>query len=222
VTDNNTGDQSPEISSNNLVWLSAGSPVSFEFDLVSTTLPLWSSVTTTLPADVNDLTLTGADNINGFGNSLNNTLTGNEANNLLFGKSGDDTLYGGNGNDRLVGGKGSDILLGGGGDDILNGKGYSQAIDILTGGSGADTFVLGNHRLYYRGSGYATITDFDSSQDDKIQVLGDSTQYQLGQLENAATGMDTGIFYVGNGGNNLIGVVQGSLDVSLEQHFVFV
>lgn len=119
---------------------------------------------------------------------------------------------------------GSDTLLGGDGNDILNGKSYWGAIDILAGGSGADTFVLGNQRVYYQGSGYATITDFDSNQGDKIQVLGDSTQYQLGQLQNAdgSSAMDTGIFYVGNGANNLIGVVQDSLDVSLVRDFVFV
>jgi Ca2+-binding RTX toxin-like protein len=169
-------------------------------------------------------TYIGTDNFTGYGLAGNDSLVGSLGDDLLRGGAGNDSLIGGDGNDRLVGGIGSDILLGGDGDDILNGFGYSQAIDILTGGSGADTFVLGNHRVYYRGSGYATITDFDSSQDDKIQVLGDSTQYQLGQLENAAAaaGMDTGIFYVGNGGNNLIAVVQGLLDVSLDRDFVFV
>jgi Tol biopolymer transport system component len=169
-------------------------------------------------------TYTGTDNFTGYGLQGNDTLAGNIGDDLLRGGAGNDSLIGGDGNDRLVGGKGSDTLLGGDGDDILNGFGYSQAIDILTGGSGADTFVLGNHRVYYRGSGYATITDFDSSQDDKIQVLGDSTQYQLGQLENTddPLALDTGIFYVGNGGNNLIAVVQGLLDVSLDRDFVFV
>jgi Tol biopolymer transport system component len=167
-------------------------------------------------------TYIGTDNFTGKGLAGNDSLVGSLGDDLLRGGAGNDTLYGGDGNDHLVGGIGSDILLGGDGDDILNGKGFSQAIDILTGRSGADTFVLGNHRLYYRGSGYATITDFDSSQNDKIQLLGDSTQYQLGQLENAAGGMETGIFYVGNGGNNLIGVVQNSVDVSWERDFVFV
>ncbi len=167
---------------------------------------------------------TGSNNFTGKGLAGNDSLVGSLGDDLLRGGAGNDTLYGGNGNDLLVGGKGSDILVGGDGDDILNGSGYKRDLDILSGGSGADTFILGSDKLYYRGSGYATITDFDSSQDDKIQLLGDSSQYQLGQLENAdgTVAMDTGIFYVGNGGNNLIGVVQGSLDVSLAQHFVFV
>ena len=176
---------------------------------------------------------TGSDNFTGKGlagkDSLvgslgDDSLIGGAGNDSLRGGAGNDSLIGGNGNDLLVGGKGSDILLGGDGDDILNGSGYKRDLDILSGGSGADTFILGSDKVYYRGSGYATITDFDSSQDDKIQVLGDSTQYQLGQLENAddPLAIDTGIFYVGNGGNNLLAVVQGSVDVSWDRDFVFV
>jgi Ca2+-binding RTX toxin-like protein len=148
-------------------------------------------------------TYTGSGNFTGYGLQGNDTLAGNLGDDFLRGGAGNDSLIGGDGNDTLVGGIGRDTLLG---------------------GSGADTFVLGNHRVSYTGRGYATITDFDSSQDDKIQVLGDSTQYQLGQLENpdGTLTMDTGIFYVGNGANNLIGVVQGSLDLSLAQDFVFV
>jgi Ca2+-binding RTX toxin-like protein len=169
-------------------------------------------------------TYTGTDNFTGKGLAGNDSLVGSLGNDLLGGGADNDTLYGGDGNDWLVGGKDSDTLLDGDGDDILNGFGFSQAIDILTGGSGADTFVLGNHRVYYRGSGYATITDFDSSQNDKIQLRGDSSQYQLCQLENTddPLALDTGIFYVGNGDNNLIGVVQGSVDVSWDRDFVFV
>jgi Tol biopolymer transport system component len=176
---------------------------------------------------------TGSDNFTGKGLAGNDSLVGSlgddsliggAGNDSLRGGAGNDSLIGGNGNDLLVGGKGSDILLGGDGDDILNGSGYKRDLDILSGGSGADTFILGSDKVYYRGSGYATITDFDSSQDDKIQVLGDSTQYQLGQLENAddPLAIDTGIFYVGNGGNNLLAVVQGSVDVSWDRDFVFV
>jgi Ca2+-binding RTX toxin-like protein len=167
---------------------------------------------------------TGSLNFTGYGLTGNDTVDGNIGNDSLIGGAGNDLLRGGVGNDSLTGGIGRDTLLGGAGNDILNGKSYWGAIDILTGNSGADTFVLGNQIVYYTGSGYATITDFDSSQGDKIRVLGDSTQYQLGQLQNAdgTLTMDTGIFYVGNGVNNLIGVVQGSLDVSLTQDFVFV
>ncbi len=56
-----------------------------------------------LPANIENLILTGTSAINGTGNSLNNTITGNSANNKLNGAAGNDTLYGGAGNDNLVG-----------------------------------------------------------------------------------------------------------------------
>ena len=71
-----------------------------------------SSVTyTVLPANVENLTLTGAAAINGTGNAANNVLTGNGANNTLTGGAGNDTLDGGAGNDNLIGGLGDDIYI---------------------------------------------------------------------------------------------------------------
>jgi len=61
-----------------------------------------SSVSFTLIAFLENLTLTGAGAINAAGNSLNNILTGNGAANLLNGLAGADTMNGGLGNDTYV------------------------------------------------------------------------------------------------------------------------
>lgn len=58
-----------------------------------------SSITHTLGANVENLTLTGVIDINGTGNALNNRLVGNSGANMLNGGSGSDTLEGGAGND---------------------------------------------------------------------------------------------------------------------------
>ncbi len=70
-----------------------------------------TTVTSTLGANVENLTLTGTAAINGTGNTLNNSLTGNTANNSLSGGDGADTLTGGAGNDTMSGGTGGDRLV---------------------------------------------------------------------------------------------------------------
>jgi len=60
-----------------------------------------SSVNYTLPANVENLTLTGSAALNGMGNALNNILSGNAGNNILNGGAGKDLLTGGAGNDTF-------------------------------------------------------------------------------------------------------------------------
>jgi Ca2+-binding RTX toxin-like protein len=76
-----------------------------------------SSITYTLRANIENLTLTGSNAIDGIGNGLNNVLTGNTAANVLSGGDGADLLQGAGGNDTLNGGTGNDRLVGGAGTD---------------------------------------------------------------------------------------------------------
>jgi uncharacterized delta-60 repeat protein len=61
-----------------------------------------STVSYTLPSNVENLILTGTSAINGTGNTLANAITGNSGNNVLNGGAGSDTLKGGAGQDGFL------------------------------------------------------------------------------------------------------------------------
>jgi hypothetical protein len=76
--------------------VSETSKLAGEIDNVQATLS-W-----TLAANLENLTLLGSKKFSAIGNNLNNTLTGNNATNVLDGGAGTDTLNGGAGNDVYV------------------------------------------------------------------------------------------------------------------------
>ena len=100
-----------------------------------------SSITYTLGANVENLTLTGAGNINGTGNTLNNFITGNSGINSLAGGTGDDTLSGGAGNDTLKGGAGADTFIF---DTTPGASNFDKISDFV---SADDTIVL-SHSVF--------------------------------------------------------------------------
>ena len=136
---------------------------------------------------------TNSDNI--FGQNGDDILEGNSGDDLIFGGNNDDLIEGGTGDDTIVGGNHDDILEGGTGDDTIVG-GYHD--DVLKGDSGDDILEGGYHNdVLYGGSGNDSlfggtgsdtliggdgadsfiftsldsldlISDFDSSQGDKI------------------------------------------------------
>lgn len=90
-----------------------------------------ASVTYTLGANVENLTLTGTQALAGTGNELGNVVIGNSGPSRLSGLAGNDTLRGGAAADVLIGGTGNDRLEGGLGEDTYE---FGR-------GDGADTIV---------------------------------------------------------------------------------
>ena len=99
-----------------------------------------SSVTYTLSAYVENLTLNGTGKVNGTGNALNNLLLGNAAANTLRGGSGNDILQGLDGNDIVKNASGSALIDGGAGGDTMTGH---TGNEMFIGGVGNDTINTG-------------------------------------------------------------------------------
>ncbi len=141
---------------------------------------------------IEDLTLTGAGNIDGIGNSFDNVITGNTMDNSLVGNDGNDTLNGLAGNDTLTGGAGNDKLDGG------------LGADKMAGGAGDDT--------YYVDSAGDTVTEANGGGNDTVYtnqsfVIGSQyieTVILTGQGPLNATGNGLANTLIGNDSNNTL------------------
>ncbi len=105
-----------------------------------------ASVSVSLWSNVENLNLTGTNDLSAEGNDLANKIMGNVGANTLTGAGGNDTLSGDAGADTLSGGTGN---------------------DVLTGGPGADWFVFDTAPS---AKNVDYITDFNFDEGDKILI----------------------------------------------------
>ncbi len=127
--------------------------------------------------NLENITLTGTNNVNANGDSGNNNLTGNSGVNILGGGAGNDTLNAGAGNDTLIGGEGN---------------------DNLTGGTGLDSFVFN-----LPAEARDLIADFNPA-DDTIALSASGFGLPLGVLNGAAFRGGAGIVTANAPGQRLI------------------
>ena len=164
-----------------------------------------SSVTFTLGAFIENLTLSGTADINGTGNELDNRLLGNDGANILEGGDGNDsltgyggsdTLRGGAGNDRLDGRTGGDLQFGGAGDDIYyvdEAGDVASEDDGLGGDAGGLDLVI------------ATATTALAAHVENLRLSGDAAIDGTGNDDdNAITGNNAANSLIGLGGADLL------------------
>jgi Ca2+-binding RTX toxin-like protein len=194
----------------------------------------WSVATST---DVENLTLTGPNPINGTGNSLNNAITGNSGNNTLDGGTGADTLIGGGGNDTFIVDNTGDSVTGGAGTDTvlssasfalssavenvtltgtgnINGTGNSL-VNAITGNSGNNTLDggAGADTLIGGGGNDTFIVD---NTGDAVTAGGGTDTIQSSITWSLATNTDvenltlTGTNPINGTGNSLTNVITGN------------
>ncbi len=142
-----------------------------------------SSVTFTIGATFENLTLTGSNAINGTGNAGVNVLTGNSNNNALSGLDGVDTLIGGDGNDTLDGGLGVDTMTGGLGNDTYVVNAGTDIINELA-NEGIDTVIS------------SVLRNLSGTQLENITLTGNTNINSVGNAFNNVM--------IGNNGNNTL------------------
>ena len=134
----------------------------------------------TLPANVENLTLTGSA-VHGTGNDLANSITGNALANLLEGGGGNDKLDGGAGADRMVGGTGNDTYS----------VDHAGDVVVENANEGTDTVI--------------SIIDYTLPANVENLTLAGSAAHGVGNdLANTITGNDLANLLEGGAGNDVL------------------
>jgi Ca2+-binding RTX toxin-like protein len=150
---------------------------------------------------VENIYITGTDNIGVTGNSLNNILLGNSGNNTLNGGSGADTMNGGAGNDTYIVDNSGDIVIEGatGSTDAI----YASSSFSINGTYIENLFLTGTSNLNASGNGYNNLLVGNDGNNTLNGSIG-------ADIMNGGAGNDT--YIVDNAGDIVIEGATGGSD----------
>lgn len=137
---------------------------------------------------IENITLTGSDNLTATGNNQRNNLIGNSGNNGLYGGAANDSLRGDAGDDTLDGGTGNDTMVGGAGNDVFY---VSHSQDDVT-----EALDGGTDTVFSGVSGYG------------LELNVENLTLQTGVLNGNGNNLDNVL--TGNASDNLLEAEQGN------------
>jgi Ca2+-binding RTX toxin-like protein len=155
---------------------------------------VYSSVAYQLGNELEYLYLTGTDNINGFGNSVNNYIEGNSGNNGINGGAGSDTMVGWGGDDLYFVDSSFDVII----------ENANEGTDVVY---SSVAYQLGNNLEYLYLTGTSNINGFGNTITNYIQGNSGDNGIDGGGGTDALVGgggSDTFIFRPGEANGDIV------------------